>query len=206
MNVTQMNKFLDEIVEKFNGQEFTIDDIKNLDTFMKPKKIKKKKDPNAPKRASTAWIFYTTEMRPKVRDENPDKKMPELTTIMSEMWRNLSDEDKEPYKIMETDDRKRYKQEKEEYDSNSDTNSDTDTSGSDSDTKKKTKDPNAPKRNINAFFHFGKVIRAKDKDTKYTASSLKTLWKDLDDKSEYEELANIDKERYLKEKEEYENQ
>lgn len=203
MNGTQMNKFLNEIVEKFNGQEFTIDDIKNLDTFAEPKKIKKKKDPNAPKRASTAWIFYTTETRPKVHDENPDKKMTELTTIMSEMWRNLTDEDKEPYRIMEGNDRKRYKQEKEEYDSNSDTNSD---SNSDSDTKKKKKDPNAPKRNINAFFHFGKVIRAKDPDVKYTASALKKLWTELDDKSEFQELANSDKERYIKEKEEYENQ
>jgi len=112
MNNTQMNKFLDEIVEKFNGQEFTIDDIKNLDTFAEPKKIKKKKDPNAPKKASTAWIFYTTETRIKLRDENPDKKMTELTTIMSEMWRNLSDEDKEPYRILEGNDRKRYKLEK----------------------------------------------------------------------------------------------
>ena len=203
MNTTQMNKFLDEIVEKFNGQEFTIDDIKNLDTFAEPKKIKKKKDSNAPKRASTAWIFYTSETRIKLREENPDKKMTELTTIMSEMWRNLSDEDKEPYRILEGNDRKRYKLEKEEYDSNSDTNSD---SNSDSDTKKKTKDPNAPKRNINAYFHFGKVIRAKDLDVKYTASALKKLWAELDDKSEYQELANVDKERYLKEKEEYENQ
>ena len=198
MNSTQMKKFLDEIVEKFNGQEFTIDDIKNLDTFAEPKKIKKKKDPNAPKRASTAWIFYTSEMRIKLREENPDKKMTELTTIMSEMWRNLSDEDKEPYRILEGNDRKRYKLEKDEYDSNSDSNSD-------SDTKKKTKDPNAPKRNINAYFHFGKVTRAKDSDVKYTASALKKLWAELDDKSEYQELANVDKERYLKEKEEYEN-
>ena len=200
-----MKEFLEEIVEKFNGQEFTIEDIENLDTFMKSNKIKKKKDPDAPKKACSSWIFYTNEMRPKVREENPDKKMTELTTIMSEMWRNLSDEDKKPYKIMETNDRKRYKQEKEEYDSNSDSNSDTDTSGSDNNSKKKVKDPNAPKRNINAFFHFSKVIRAKDKDTKYTASSLKTKWGELDDKSEYEELAKKDKERYLKEKEEYEN-
>jgi high mobility group protein B2 len=199
MNKKQMDAFLNEIVEEFNGKEFSIEDIKNLDTFIDKKK-KKKKDPNAPKRASSAWIFYTSEKRPQLQEENSDKKMTELTTIMSEMWRNLTDEEKKPYKDMETKDRERYKLEMEEYVENSDTNSDT----SDSDTgKKKKKDPDAPKRNIGAMQHFCKVYRSKNSENKYTLKILRGKWEELEDKSEYEQLALEDKERYQKEKAEY---
>jgi len=197
MNKKQMGAFLKEIVEVYNGKEFTIEDIKNLDTFIDKKK--KKKDPNAPKRASTAWIFYTSEKRPDLRDENPDKKMTELTTIMSEMWRNLTDEEKKPYKDMETKDRERYKLEMDEYEENTDT--------SDSDTgkkEKKKKDPDAPKRNIGAMQHFCKVYRSKNSENKYTLKILRGKWEELEDKSEYEQLALEDKERYQKEKAEYE--
>ena len=52
--------------------------------------------------------------------------------------------------------------------------------------------------------HFCKVTRAKHPDVKHTISALKVMWADLDDKTEYEEMAKADKERYLKEKKEYE--
>tara|TARA_B100000902_G_scaffold318447_1_gene310373 strand:+ start:331 stop:918 length:588 start_codon:yes stop_codon:yes gene_type:complete len=192
-----MDAFLNEIVDEFNGKEFTIEDIKNLDTFI-DKKQKKKKDPNAPKRASSAWIFYTSEKRSELHEENPDKKMTELTTIMSEMWRNLTDEEKKPYKDLETKDRERYKLEMDEYEENSDTNSESDTG------KKKKKDPDAPKRNIGAMQHFCKVYRLKNSENKYTLKILRGIWDELEDKSEYEQLALEDKERYQKEKAEYE--
>lgn len=33
---------------------------------------KKKKDPNAPKRGTTSFMFFSTEMRSKIKEENPD--------------------------------------------------------------------------------------------------------------------------------------
>ena len=70
---------------------------------------------------------------------------------------------------------------------------------------KKVKDENAPKRNLNSYMLFCKETRAKHTDVKHTASVLKTMWDDLDDKSEYTEMAKVAKENYLKEKEEYES-
>ena len=67
MNKKQMDEFLSNIVETFSGKEFTIDDIKDMDTFIKTKKIKKVKDPNAPKRSLSAWIIYTNEQRSKFK-------------------------------------------------------------------------------------------------------------------------------------------
>ena len=200
MNKSQMEAFLGNIVESFSGKDFTIDDIKGMDTFMKAKKVKKVKDPKAPKRALSAWIIYTTEQRSKFKAENPEKSNTELTTLMSQEWRNMTDEDKKKYTDLAVVDKERYIKEKDEYESNSDN----DTSESESEKpKKKEKDLNAPKKNQNSWMHFGKVTRAKHPNVKHTAAALKVMWADLDDKSEYEEMAKADKERYLKEKKEY---
>jgi len=202
MNQKQIDAFYSNMVEAFSGKEFTIDDIKGISSFKKQKKQKKVKDPNAPKRSCSSWIFFTMEMRPKVKEENPDKKTTELTTIMSEMWRDYSDEQKKPYKLLEQNDKERFSKAKEAYES--------DQSDSDSEEKKekkvkKVKDPDAPKKNMNNYMHFCKLTRSKDEDVKYTAAALKVMWCDLDDKSEFTDIAAKDKDRYIKEKGEYDS-
>ena len=172
-----------------------------MDTFMKPKKTKKMKNPNAPKRALSAWIIYTNEQRPKFKANNPEKSTTELTTLMSQEWRNMTDSDKKKYEDLAKVDKERYMKEKEEFESNSDNDS---SESENEKPKKKVKDPDAPKKNVNSYMHFSSVIRAKHPDVKHTAAALKVMWADLDDKSEYEEMAKADKERYLKEKKEYE--
>ena len=215
MNKKQMDEFLSNIVDTFSGKDFTIDDIKDMDTFMKPKKDKKVKDPKAPKRSLSAWIIYTTEQRPKFKAENPEKSNTELTTLMSQEWRNMTDEDKKKYVDLAIVDKQRYMKEKEEYESNSENdNSESENDNTESESEndkpkktKKEKDPNAPKKNVNSWMHFCKVTRAKHQNVKHTVAALKVMWADLDDKSDYEEMAKADKERYLKEKKEYmENQ
>ncbi len=201
-----MDDFLSNIVETFSGKDFTIDDIKGMDTFMKPKKNKKVKDPKAPKRGLTAWIIYTTEQRPKFKAENPEKSNTELTTLMSQEWRNMTDGDKKKYTDLAVVDKERYMKEKEEYESNSENDS-SESSDSDSEKPKKAKkekDPNDPKKNVNSWMHFCRETRAKHPNVKHTVAALKVIWADLDDKSEYEEMAKVDKERYVKEKKEYE--
>ena len=199
LNKSQMDEFLNNIVESFSGKEFNIDDIKGMDTFIKPKKIK---DPKAPKRALSAWIIYTNEQRPKFKANNPDKSTTELTTLMSQEWRNMTDTDKKKYEDLAAVDKERYMKEKEEFESNSDNDS---SESENEKPKKKEKDPDAPKKNVNSYMHFSRVIRAKHPDVKHTAAALKVMWADLDDKSEYQEMAKADKERYLKEKKEYED-
>ena len=196
LNKKQMDEFLNNIVESFSGKEFTIDDIKGMDTFIKPKKVKKVKDPKAPKRALSAWIIYTNELRPKFKADNPEKSTTELTTLMSQEWRNMSDSDKKKYENLALVDKERYMKEKEEYESNSENESEK--------PKKKVKDSEAPKKNQNSWLHFCKVTREKHPNVKHTIAALKVMWADLDDKTEYEEMAKADKERYLKEKKEYE--
>ena len=195
MNKSQMELFLNSIVETFSGKDFTIDDIKDMDTFMKPKKVKKVKDPKAPKRGLTAWIIYTTEQRPKFKAENPEKSNTELTTLMSQEWRNMTDGDKKKYTHLAVVDKERYMKEKEEYDSSSESEKEKPKKAKKA---KKEKDPNAPKKNVNSWMHFCRETRAKHPNVKHTVAALKVIWADLDDKSEYEEMAKLDKKRYLK--------
>jgi hypothetical protein len=204
INQTQMDEFMSKIVESFSGKDFTLEDIQSLCNFKKQKKEKKEKkekDPNAPKRALSAWIYFTTAKRPEVKEQNPGKKTTELTTIMSEMWRDYTDEQKQPYKDMEIADKKRYQKEKDKYESSSDSENEEKVEKK----AKKAKDENAPKRNLNSYMLFCKEMRAKHVDVKHTQAVLKTMWADLDDKSEYTEKAKVAKETYLKEKAEYES-
>jgi len=207
INQSQLNELVNNIVEGFSGKEFTSEDIDSLINFKKNTKVKKVKDPKAPKRGLSAWIYFTSEKRAEVKEQNPDKKTTELTTIMSEMWADYTDEQKEPYKKMELADKERFAKEKVVYESES--NSDNSDSENEVVKKvkkvKKVKDENAPKKNLNSYMLFSKEIRAKNPDVKYTAAALKPLWANIEDKSKYEELAKADKERYLKEKGEYES-
>lgn len=78
--------------------------------------------------------------------------------------------------------------------------------------KKKKKDPNAPKRNMSAFFLYSNHVRDRVKEenpgikfgdvAKIISKEFKAL--EPAEKSKWDEAAAADKERYLAEKAEYE--
>ncbi len=45
--------------------------------------------PPAPKRALSAFFLFRGEVYDKVRSENPNSKITEITKIISEMWNNI---------------------------------------------------------------------------------------------------------------------
>ena len=75
-----------------------------------PAKKKAKKDPNAPKKAQSAFMFFSGKMRPKVKAENPDISFGDLGKRIGELYRALTPEEKEPYEKMAADDKKRFAQ------------------------------------------------------------------------------------------------
>jgi hypothetical protein len=79
------------------------------------KRVKKVKDPNAPKRARGSFVFFTFEMRPKIMLENPDVKFVELGTIMGERWRALTPEEKMRFEEMANMDKIRFANETQVY-------------------------------------------------------------------------------------------
>ncbi|KIW08349.1 uncharacterized protein PV09_01265 [Verruconis gallopava] len=76
---------------------------------------KRKKDPNAPKRGLSAYMFFANDNRDKVREENPGIKFGEVGKLLGEKWKELSAKEKEPYEKKAIEDKERYEREKAEY-------------------------------------------------------------------------------------------
>ncbi|XVF14219.1 hypothetical protein REPUB_Repub09cG0039400 [Reevesia pubescens] len=79
------------------------------------KKKRKKKDPNAPKRAMSGFMFFSQMERENLKKSNPGASFTELSKIIGEKWKKLSEEEKQPYEAKARADRKRYIDEKEGY-------------------------------------------------------------------------------------------
>jgi hypothetical protein len=77
-----------------------------------------KKHPDAPKRASSAFLFYSQVMRPRIKAEHQDMKNTEISKQLGEAWGKATDEQKAPFVEKEKLDRARYKREMEEWNSN----------------------------------------------------------------------------------------
>jgi hypothetical protein len=79
------------------------------------KKKKKKKAEGEPKRPTTAFFFYTSSIRAEITKANPGKSVGELSKIYGQMWADLSDDDKKPFKDKNEKDKERYAKEMEAF-------------------------------------------------------------------------------------------
>ncbi|RMD40096.1 hypothetical protein DV735_g5036, partial [Chaetothyriales sp. CBS 134920] len=76
---------------------------------------KKKKDPNAPKRGLSAYMFFANEQRETVREENPGISFGQVGKVLGDKWKALSEKQREPYEKKAAADKKRYEDEKAKY-------------------------------------------------------------------------------------------
>jgi len=82
----------------------------------KRKKPQKKKDPNAPKQATNAYMYFQKEKREQIKKENPTlKTLPQFAKKMGEIWQSMNDESKKPYVELATKDKARYEGESKAY-------------------------------------------------------------------------------------------
>jgi hypothetical protein len=177
----------------------------------KGSKKKSDKDPDAPKRNKTAYIYFCSDKRPDAKSElGDDAKATEVTALLGKMWKELKEDDDrsdemEKYTKLAADDKTRYENEIKDYVSVFGENQTKKASK-----KKSDKDPNAPKRGKTAYIYFCSDKRADAKselgnDAKATevTSLLAKMWKELkedDDRSDemekYIKMAADDKSRY----------
>ncbi|WRT68340.1 uncharacterized protein IL334_005316 [Kwoniella shivajii] len=61
------------------------------------KKDKKPRDPNAPKRPPSAYILFQNEIRDEVRNSNPGMSYKDILGVISQKWKDLTDEQKKVY-------------------------------------------------------------------------------------------------------------
>jgi len=79
------------------------------------RKKKKNKDPNKPKRSMSSFMYFANEQRQSVRDKYPDIKITEIGKKLSEMWKVMSQEEKQKYIDQAEKDKNRYTSEMEIY-------------------------------------------------------------------------------------------
>jgi len=145
------------------------------------KRRKQIKDPNKPKRATTAYFYYLQAERERCKREGKEtNRIAEFTKEVSGRWKALTDTEKKIYEDKAAKDRARYEQEMAQY---------------------KGKDPNKPKRPQSAYFHFLAEFRTKNKgkfEHKEILRKAGEEWNKLtpEEKKPYEAGAEKDKARY----------
>lgn len=83
----------------------------------KPKKKRAKKDPNAPKRGLTSFFLFSSEMRPKIKEQYPDMAFGDIGKKLGELFKELSPEEKAKYDEKAAKDKQRYADEMKAYES-----------------------------------------------------------------------------------------
>lgn len=81
-----------------------------------PTKKSKKKDPDAPKRGISGFMFFSNAKRAEVKENNPGIAFGEVGKKLGEMWKGLSADEKVPFEKLAAKDKARYEKEKEAYD------------------------------------------------------------------------------------------
>ncbi|CAG9464626.1 unnamed protein product [Pedinophyceae sp. YPF-701] len=89
--------------------------VKEAEEEAPKKKKRAKKDPNAPKRNMSAYLYYSAEMRDKLDVEKPGLSLTEKAKLIGARWKELKPEDKEPYEDKARKDKERYEAEMQEY-------------------------------------------------------------------------------------------
>jgi len=79
------------------------------------KKQKRTKDPNAPKRALSAFFWFCHDERPKVRSANPKFTVGDVAKELGKKWGTTSSSAKAKYEAMAAKDKARYAKESAAY-------------------------------------------------------------------------------------------
>ena len=61
---------------------------------MKLFRKKKKSGLNKPKRAKTAYLFFCSDHRQKIKEKHPNDKVTVITKRLGKAWKNLNDKQK----------------------------------------------------------------------------------------------------------------
>lgn len=79
------------------------------------KKSRSKKDKDAPKRALSAYMFFSQDNRERVKSENPAASFGEIGRLLGAKWKDMSEAQKQPYNDMADRDKARADSEKSAY-------------------------------------------------------------------------------------------
>jgi len=79
------------------------------------KKQRRKKDPDAPKKPRTSYMYFCQDLRPKIISQNPSIKFGTVTEMIAKEWQKQTPETKKPFEELARIDKERYAKEKEQF-------------------------------------------------------------------------------------------
>lgn len=164
------------------------------------------KGDNKPRGRMSAYAFFVQTCREEHKKKHPDESVvfAEFSRRCADRWKTMSEKEKTRFHQMAEKDKKRYESEMANY---KPSDNKAKGKGAKAGKRKRTKDPNAPKRSLSAFFWFSNDERPKVKASMQDATvgdvakELGKRWNEssADVRSKYEALAAKDKARYMKE-------
>jgi len=86
------------------------------DGVVKKKKVKKPRDPDAPKRPPSSYLLFQNEVRQAMKKANPGMANHEILTTISQRWASMTPEEKDTYHKRQEVAKAHYTQEKTAYD------------------------------------------------------------------------------------------
>jgi len=86
------------------------------DTKKKRVIVRKPKDPNAPKRPPSSYIYYQNEIRGQLKSKYPEISQNELLTRIAKQWSEMTQEQKDKYESKQAAAKEKYDVEKKLYD------------------------------------------------------------------------------------------
>lgn len=167
-----------------------------------------------PRGKMTAYAFFVQTCREEHKRKHPEEQVvfTEFSRKCADRWKTMSDYEKKRFNMMADCDKRRFDSEMATF--NAESHKPT-ADGRKPQKKKKIKDPNAPKRNISAFFFFSTEEREKLKKEGNAEMKLMDASKEIgkrwaaidpEVKAKFEKMAEDDKIRYAKEMEEFKQQ
>lgn len=166
------------------------------DTGRRTRSRPKRKDPNAPKKPRSAYVFFMEKERKVVKEEDATLRPNHIMKVVGEKWAKMSTEEKEEYEDMAKADRARYLEAMKEYTPP--------TTPPDEPGAKRAKKDDGPKKPSTAFMLFSKELRHKLGREMNSAEKTKKIaetWREMTDeeKQTYQTAAKEDKQRYERE-------
>jgi structure-specific recognition protein 1 len=103
------------------------------------KRRRRKRPSDHPKHPRNAYLYFTQEVRPRRKEQYPDKSFGELTILIANEWKSLSTVKRKRFDELAKKDKKRYEREKNEYEANRETTSSSDSESESRDKRKRRK-------------------------------------------------------------------
>jgi hypothetical protein len=189
---------IESVMEAWNERKSDL--AKIFDSAPSGGRVKRRKDPNAPKKWKTGYILFCVDQREKLKADNQALSATQITSRLGALWKNLSDKEKEKYEVLSKKDKVRYENDMSSYNP---------PESADSGRKSRAKqERTGPKRPLSSYMYFCQDRRESIKavnpsmSAKHITSELGRVWKELSDdaKTPYEAQASADKVRFQSEK------